>query len=291
MWSRFLAMTVALTLYAGDARVLSARQQRRPLAVSFAPSIIRPGDVALVEILGARDDVFTVSVLGRTLSFEYDDVTARWRALLAIDLETKPGTYRLSVVRPAGAAPTERSLRITSRPFRVRHLRVAPEFVDPPEAVIEQITRDAERLTEVYARRTPRQWSGAFVQPVEGPASSNFGTRSYYNGERRSPHAGVDFAAKTGTPVRAPNAGTIALTAPLYFTGNTVVIDHGASLFSIFAHLSEINVAEGDAVGPDTLVGLVGATGRVTAAHLHWSVRLDGARVDPLALMEITKTW
>jgi murein DD-endopeptidase MepM/ murein hydrolase activator NlpD len=289
MWCRLLAIAVAVPLLSGDAP--RAVSQPRPLAVSFAPSIIRPGDVALVEISGARADVFTASVFGRTLSFEYDDVSGRWRTLLAIDLETKPGTYRLRVVRPADAAATERTLRITSRPFRVRHLRVAPEFVDPPEAVIDQITRDAERMAEVYTRRTPRQWSGAFVQPVDGPASSNFGTRSYYNGERRSPHAGVDFAAKTGTPVRASNAGTIALAAPLYFTGNTVVIDHGASLFSIFAHLSEIGVAEGEAVRPDTIVGLVGATGRVTAAHLHWSVRLDGARVDPLSLIETSKRW
>jgi murein DD-endopeptidase MepM/ murein hydrolase activator NlpD len=245
----------------------------------------------LVEIAGTRNEHITAALFDRTLSLEYDDTSRRWRALAGVDLETKPGPYRLRIVRPSGGSTTERVLRITPRRFRSRYLRVAPEFVDPPEAVIEQIARDARQLQAVYARRTPRHWSGAFARPVEGPASSNFGTRSYYNGERRAPHAGVDFSAQSGTPVRASNAGTVALAAPLYFTGNTVVIDHGAGLFSIFAHLSEINVAEGETVRPDTIVGLVGATGRVTAPHLHWSVRLDGARVDPLSLMETSKRW
>lgn len=292
MWRRFLAIALAVPLLTADADVLSAAQRQRPLPVSISPSVIRPGDVILVEIDGTGDGTFTASLFARPVPLEYDDASRRWRALVGVDLDTKPGTYRLRIVGPPGSATTaERVVRITARQFRSRYLRVAPEFVDPPEAVIAQIRHDAKQLDAVYARRTPRQWSGAFVRPVDGPASSNFGTRSYYNGERRSPHAGVDFSAPSGTPVRASNAGTVALAAALYFTGNTVVIDHGARVFSIFAHLSEINVAEGETVRPETIVGLVGATGRVTAPHLHWSVRLDGARVDPLALMETTKRW
>ena len=285
---RLLTLGAAIVL--ASSQTTGARSQRqRPLAVSFAPSVIRSGDVALVEVVASRDDVFTASVFDRPLLFEYDEEARRWRALLGVDLDTKPGTYPLHIVRRAGA--TVRSLKIVARRFRVRHLRVSPEFVDPPEAAVQQIKRDAERLAAIYARRTRRAWSDPFVRPVDGPASSNFGTRSYYNGARRSPHAGVDFAGETGTPVRASNAGTVAHAGAMYFTGNTVIIDHGAGLFSVFAHLSEINTAEGEPVRPDTIIGLVGATGRVTAPHLHWSVRLDGARVDPLSLMETSRRW
>jgi murein DD-endopeptidase MepM/ murein hydrolase activator NlpD len=126
------------------------------------------------------------------------------------------------------------------------------------------------------------------VLPVDGKPSSNFGTRSYYNGQRRAPHAGIDFRGATGTPIRAANTGTVVLASPLYFTGNTIVIDHGARLFSVFAHLSEFRVKAGERVEPQTIVGLVGATGRVTGPHLHWSVRLNGARVDPLSLIAAT---
>jgi murein DD-endopeptidase MepM/ murein hydrolase activator NlpD len=143
-------------------------------------------------------------------------------------------------------------------------------------------------LNEVYARQSPRQWTGTFILPVAAKPNSNFGTRSYYNGQPRSPHAGVDFSAGTGTPIRAANRGIVALAAPLYFTGNTIVMDHGNGLFSIFAHLSAFNVAQGDVVEQKTVVGLVGATGRVTGPHLHWSVRLNGARVDPLSLVAAT---
>ena len=174
------------------------------------------------------------------------------------------------------------------RRFGVRRLRVAPKFVEPPPATLERIALEARLLADLYARASAKQWTGPFHLPLESRPSSNFGTRSYYNGEARSPHAGVDFSGATGTPIRAVNRGIIALAAPLYFTGNTIVIDHGARLFSIFAHLSEFRVQTGDVVEPAAIVGLVGATGRVTGPHLHWSVRLNGARVDPLSLVAAT---
>ena len=171
----------------------------------------------------------------------------------------------------------------------MRRLTVSDSFVDPPTEVLAQIEADSKALADVYAINSAKQWRGMFVRPLEGTVTSNFGARSYYNGQPRSPHAGVDFVAKTGTAIRAPNRGTVVLASPLYFTGNTVVIDHGQRLFSVFAHLSEIHVQPGSVVATGTTVGLVGATGRVTGPHLHWSIRLDGARVDPLALIAATQ--
>jgi murein DD-endopeptidase MepM/ murein hydrolase activator NlpD len=272
--------------------LVSARSQgQRPLLVSFAPSTLQPGDVARIDVGGASgDERITGSVLGQELAFHYDQREQTWRALVGIDLDTKAGTYRLRIGRDAVAAAATRTLHIVPKQFRVRRLRVPGGFVDPPPEALAQIARDRASLAEAYARVTPRQWSGAFVLPVDGPPTSNFGTRSYYNGQRRAPHAGVDFVGEPGTPVRAANHGRVVVAAPMYFTGNTIVIDYGDRLFSVFAHLSELHAKVGDTVEPTTIVGLVGATGRVTGPHLHWSVRLNGARVDPLSLVVATKT-
>jgi murein DD-endopeptidase MepM/ murein hydrolase activator NlpD len=266
-------------------------QGQRPLLVSLAPATLHPGDVARVDVSGAnRDEQITGTVLGQKLAFHYDERQQQWRALAGIDLDTKPGTYRVRIERNGGAAPVTHTLRVAPKEFRVRRLSVPGGFVDPPPAALEQIARDAAALADAYARVSKRRWSGAFVLPVDGQPTSNFGTRSYYNGQRRSPHAGVDFVGEPGTPIRAANHGEVVVASAMYFTGNTIVVDYGDRLFSVFAHLSELRAKVGDTVEPTTIVGLVGATGRVTGPHLHWSTRLNGARVDPLSLVAVT-SW
>ena len=290
--SRFPAITATLALIViCSSGAASARSQgQRPLAVSFAPAAPRPGDVVQVIVSGAAsDDSVSAMLFDRKVTFEYDERRQHWRSLVGIDLETKPGAYSMHVTRPSTSAPLVQPLEIVPRQFRVRRLRVRAAFVDPPEAALEQIKRDSDALAEAYARSSPKQWKGAFLQPVDGTPSSNFGTRSYYNGQQRSPHSGVDFGGEVGTPVRASNYGTVVLALPMYFTGNTVIVDHGMRLFSVFAHLSAFNVSTGDHVAPDTVVGLLGATGRVTGPHLHWAVRLGGARVDPISLIRATR--
>jgi murein DD-endopeptidase MepM/ murein hydrolase activator NlpD len=121
--------------------------------------------------------------------------------------------------------------------------------------------------------------------PVTGPPTSSFGRRTLFNGAPRGQHRGTDFRAGEGAPVVAPNAGLVVLAGDLYFTGNTVVLDHGLRLFSVFAHLSHMAVREGTSVAAGELVGAAGATGRVTGPHLHWTVRLGEAAVDPLSLV------
>ena len=167
---------------------------------------------------------------------------------MGVDLDTRPGEYQLRIQSEAGAAV--HTIQVVPKQFRIRRLRVPGGFVNPPPDALEQIARDRAALDEALALVSARRWSGPFVLPVEGRASSNFGARSYYNGEPRAPHAGVDFAAAVGTPIRAANHGRVVLAASMYFTGNTIVIDYGDRLFSIFAHLSEFRVKAGDAVEP-----------------------------------------
>jgi murein DD-endopeptidase MepM/ murein hydrolase activator NlpD len=264
-------------------------QGHLPLQVSFAPSTPHPGDVVRVDVEGAdTGDRITATVLGQDIGFHFDPQQRKHRALVGIDLDTKPDAYRLHIRRNGTPEAPASTLRVLPKAFAVRRLSVPGNFVEPPTDALAQIKRDSAMLAEAYARVSARKWTDAFILPVDGKPTSNFGTRSYYNGQRRSPHAGVDFVGKPGTPIRAANRGEIVVAAPMYFTGNTIVVDYGERLFSVFAHLSEIHVKTGDTVEPATVVGLVGATGRVTGPHLHWSVRLNGARVDPLSLVAAT---
>jgi murein DD-endopeptidase MepM/ murein hydrolase activator NlpD len=288
---RIRAAVLIPAIACGVELAFARSQGQRPLLVSLAPATLQPGDVARVDISGANgDEQITGTWLGQALVFHYDERQQQWRALAGIDLDMKPGAYLLRIDRRGGAAPTTRTLRVVPKQFRVRRLQVPGSFVDPPPEALEQIARDSAMLAEAYARISPRRWAGAFVLPVDGQPTSNFGTRSYYNGQRRSPHAGVDFVGAPGTPIRAANRGEVVVASPMYFTGNTIVVDYGDRLFSVFAHLSELHAKVGDIVEPTTIVGLVGATGRVTGPHLHWSIRLNGARVDPLSLVAAT-SW
>ena len=203
---------------------------------------------------------------------------------------TPPGKYRVEIDDGSGSAEARAThvLVVQARAFPTRTVTVAEAFVNPPPEVAARIQQEAQELAQLWqsSART-KLWDGAFVRPVADPANSAFGARSIFNGQPRSPHGGADFLSAAGTPVKAPNAGRVALARDLYFTGNTVVIDHGLGLFSLFAHLSAIDVQAGAAVGTGDVVGRVGATGRVSGPHLHWTVRAGSARVDPLSLLEV----
>ena len=264
-----------------EAPVLDVRHRAR---------VVQPGEVVVVEIRPSEPLVAVrATVFGATTRFFPSGNGDVWVGLIGIDLETKPGEYAAAVRATTGQGDTVRtaySLTVEAKQFPTRHLSVNPRFVDPPADVLDRIQREATRQAEIFATVSQvRQWRGGFLRPVSGEATSSFGRRSVYNGEARSPHSGTDFRSAAGTPIRAPNAGTVVLTGEQYFSGNVVIVDHGWGLYSYFAHLSAIEVAEGDHVESGDVVGLVGATGRVTGPHLHWTVWLNEARVDPLSLI------
>lgn len=276
---------IAVTSFCETARVVG---QVPGVAVTAASRSVRPGDVVVLTIATAAPATSVrVRAFGRDLRpFAVDAKT--WRVLAGIDLETAPATYPIVVeAGDAGAiARATHRLAVTPRKFRTRTLTVDPAFVNPPASALPRIERETAELNQLWANSAPaRLWDGPFSRPVPDAANSAFGTRTILNGQPRSPHSGADFNSGTGTPVKAPNGGRIVVAGDRYFTGNTVMIDHGLTLFSLFAHLSEIDVHVGDMVKTDDVVGKVGATGRVTGPHLHWSVRLNGARVDPLSLL------
>lgn len=283
-------MAVLATMIPGlSAQAQAPASAPKALSISVSARAVQPGELVLLKIKTPASAA-TVRVHGFGREFPaFNESPAEWRALVGIDLDVKPGTYEISAAtgESAGEQSTYR-LVVAAKKFAVRKLTVDPAFVNPPPDAQARIQADAAHLNRIWASSSPTKlWSGRFVRPVAAPANSAFGTRSVFNGESRNPHGGADFSSPAGTPVASPNAGLVVLAADLYFTGNTVVIDHGLGLFSLFAHLQSIDVKEGDEVTTSQVLGRVGATGRVTGPHLHWTVRLNDARVDPLSLLAV----
>ena len=166
-------------------------------------------------------------------------------------------------------------------------LRVAPEFAEPPDSLTERIRLEQELVQEVRQRahETPRLWRVPFVRPRSSAVTSGFGVARVFNKVLRSRHWGVDFAGEMGAGVRVANRGVVALVADLYYSGTTVLVDHGAGLVTGYFHLSRVLVVPGDTVEVGQLIGLVGASGRVTRSHLHWFAAYGGITVDPLDLL------
>lgn len=272
---RGLAIAAALIAFAPPAA----------LEITSRARALQPGELVVLSIAAPDAATITVHAFGHSVeAYTADD--GGWRALVGIDLDVKPGRYPVTV--QAGSAHASLDLAVRPRTFRTRTLTVDPAFVTPPESERERIASEAKLLDQVWlSSAAERLWHGPFVPPVPQPANSAFGTRSVFNGQPRNAHGGADFLSPAGTPILAPNAGRIVIARPLYFSGNTVVIDHGLGIFSMLAHLSAFDVHEGDRVAAGDRVGRVGATGRVTGPHLHWAVRANGARVDPLSVLEV----
>jgi murein DD-endopeptidase MepM/ murein hydrolase activator NlpD len=260
------------------------------IQIVTAARSVQPGEVVLFTASAAAPiDALRARAFDRDLpTFRVDPRT--WQAVLGIDLDTAAASYPVSFdARLDGHdVNTTIALVVLTRVFATRTLRVDDAFVNPAVPTLQRIISEAAELTRVWEQSSQRRlWSAAFVRPVPGRATGSFGTRSIFNGQARQPHGGTDFISPTGTPVQAPNSGQVVVARELYFTGNTVVIDHGLGIFSMLAHLSVIDVHVGDSVTAGQIVGQVGATGRVTGPHLHWAVRVGGARVDPLAVLTI----
>jgi murein DD-endopeptidase MepM/ murein hydrolase activator NlpD len=253
---------------------------------------IEPGEVVLFTATTAAPiEALRARAFDRDLpTFRVDSNT--WQAVLGIDLDIAEGSYPVSfdALLDGHEVETTLSLAVRKRVFATRTLRVDDAFVNPSAPTVQRILSEAAALARVWEQSAQsRLWSGAFVRPVPGRATGIFGSRSIFNGQARQPHGGTDFLSPTGTPIQAPNSGRVVLARELYFTGNTVVIDHGLGMFSLLAHLSVVDVHAGDSVTAGQTVGQVGATGRVTGPHLHWAVRIGEARVDPLAVLAILR--
>jgi hypothetical protein len=261
-----------------------------PIGVAAAARALQPGELVVLTLTTpAGVDRVRVSAFGRAIPATEVEPRA-WRALIGIDLDAAPGRHTVPIKAWSGQKEVETAYDLVVKPrqFPTRRLQVDEAMVNPPAALSSRIQREATDLGRLWDHSADEPlWAGPFVRPVPDQANSIFGTRSIFNGERRSPHSGTDFLSPAGTPIKAPNGGRVVLARNLYFTGNTLVIDHGLGLLSLFAHLSAFAVRENDMVTTGQIMGKVGATGRVTGPHLHWAVRANGSRVDPLSLLAV----
>jgi murein DD-endopeptidase MepM/ murein hydrolase activator NlpD len=204
-----------------------------------------------------------------------------WLAIVGLSLETAPGGYHVDVQQP-GANPLELAFQVGPKEYRVQHLKVPPSQVNLSPEDEARVARETEKVRAALDAFTSEAPATLRLSvPVPGARSSSFGLRRMFNGESRKPHSGMDIAASTGTPIRAPLAGKVVDVGSYFFNGNDVLVDHGQGLVTMYCHLSKIRVEVGQELKRGEVLGEVGATGRVTGPHLHWGVALNGAMVDP----------
>ena len=225
------------------------------------------------------------------LPFDFDPATKTWFALAGAGLKTHPGDHELVLngETPAGNALSfTRKIHVTRAKYLSIAITVPKQYTEPDPAQVEKIKQDQALKQELFLKSAPeREWAGRFLPPVIAEVSDRFGTERKVNGVTQSTHQGLDYRVPAGTPVAALNRGTVLLARPLFFEGNCVVVDHGQGLMSLYLHLSEIKVKEGDPVTRGEELGLSGATGRATGAHLHVAVRWQGIYLNPATLFAL----
>jgi murein DD-endopeptidase MepM/ murein hydrolase activator NlpD len=238
-----------------------------------------PGGVVNVPIAGTVDEKPVV---------KYGDMPvmvlrrpAGWVAVVGLNLDTVPGEISLDVQQP-GKDPRSVPIEVAPKAYRTQQLKVPPSQVNLSPEDEARVAKEQEKMRAAMTAFTPvAPPTLRLAQPVPGPRSSSFGLRRVFNGESRRPHSGMDIAAPTGTPIKAPLAGKVVDVGSYFFNGNNVIVDHGQGLMTMYCHLSKIRVEAGQELMKGDVLGDVGATGRVTGPHLHWGVMLNGNSVDP----------
>ena len=275
-----LALAAALPVTAGGLRV------------TWEPSHPRAGDVVVIRV----DDVPAGAVVDAILDGHplgtFPSAT-RHTAVVGIDMDAPAGPRRWQVrVKVANEVQTiEGELTVTARNYQVQHLTVAPSMAELDPATEKRAVEEGERLRATYRTISgERLWRGSWLRPVAGEApGTGFGARRVINGQPRSPHSGIDFAAPVGAPVLAANRGRVALVGEYFVPGRLVVLDHGLGLYTVYFHLDTIAVADGQIVARGETLGTVGMTGRVTGPHLHFGAQVGAARVDPAVLLGLAE--
>jgi murein DD-endopeptidase MepM/ murein hydrolase activator NlpD len=262
------------------------------MQVTWSPREVKQGDVLAVRVQADTAGAVVEGYFDKTPLYFYQEGERSFTAIAGVDMAAEPGEHAIKVLLKArGAKPREEifSVPVAAGGFVVQHLTLAKELVDLQGEILKRYLAERKKITTIYNRVSPlKLWEFPFMRPVAGEITGTFGLRRILNGQERAPHNGVDIGASQGVEVLACNKGVVALAQELCLEGNTIIIDHGQGLYSIYMHLAEMRVTEGETVARGACIGLVGATGRVTGPHLHWGTRLLGARVDPFALVRLT---
>ncbi len=263
--------------------------------ISAQPALLVNGAPVLFQVKPpTKLASLTGTWLGHQLTFSYDASTKTWFTLAGVSFDTTAGKYPLELKAERAASKTPSTFTQTFPVFRAQYpqikveLTVEKKFTEPDPKQQQQIAEGVKIKDDYLNRVTPaREWDGKFTAPADAATSDVFGSQRIFNGKAQRPHWGLDYRVPTGAPVAAMNQGTVLLARFLYFEGNCVVIDHGQGLLTLYFHLSEFKVKEGDSVKRGQEIGLSGSTGRATGPHLHVSVRWQGTYLDPARLMQL----
>ena len=270
-------------------------------AVILTPAVVEAGSPELIQVDAPAATSVEGEWLGHTIHFFPGEAAKSahrtWYALAGVDVETPAGasSLKISIHLPKQVSQITTPVEIHPAAYKTSSITVPPKFVEPGADELKEIDIDRKIKTRLFATVDAEEediplWSGSFEAPVKAPPTDSFGTRRMFNGKLASIHKGTDFKAATGTPVHAGNSGRVILAQHLYYEGNCIMIDHGMGLISISMHLSRIDVSPGQQVSKGQLIGLSGATGRVSGPHLHWAIRWQGAMLDPAKLLHLNLT-
>jgi murein DD-endopeptidase MepM/ murein hydrolase activator NlpD len=280
-----LLLTVSTTTVSAQTRAGNppAPANIAPTQVQTSTGIVFPPSVSQgALVFGKVPAGSKVSYAGRELR-----VSGYGTVVFGVGRDEK-GPLRIEVERPDGIRDAAR-IMVAARDWPLEHVNgVPPKTVNPPPDIAARIKREQALVVAARDRDDDRtDFAQVFVWPVRGRISGRFGNGRVYNGQPGSGHSGMDIAAPTGTPVKAPAAGVVTFAAPdLYLTGGALLLDHGFGVSSNFLHLSRIEVKVGDRVEQGQVMGAVGATGRATGPHLHWGMNWFDVRIDPLLVLE-----
>jgi len=273
---------------------LPGHAEAAQLTLRLVPERVKQGGVSILSVEWRTPiRALQVWVGGREIGVPSQGDRTRRVMLIGIDLEQAPGSVEVRAEATDARGRALRgthALRVLDARYPVQHLTVPRPFVELDAATLERVNREKVILDRLWETARPeRLWNGSFRVPLDdaGPGSG-FGVRRIINDEPRSPHTGTDFTVSEGTPVLAANAGVVALVGDHFFAGTSVVLDHGLGLYTMYFHLQESLVREGQRVDRGEAIARVGSTGRATGPHLHWGARLHGTRIDPQELLPIS---
>ena len=277
-----------------DAGVVDVTAPAALLEVTWQGTTLLTGRVARLTVRSTSSPIESLTgVLDQRalITFQASGDQSTWAALGAVDVEAKPKPVRLALVAVLADGTKlsfNKPISIQEAPYDERTLTVSKKFVKPSLKQRQRAARESKALTKALARTSAqRLWRGSFTQPTAGIETSPFGTKRTYNAKKKSRHLGLDLDGKIGDPIFAANAGRIVVASERFYSGGTVVVDHGQGLFTMYFHMSRIDVKAGDLVEKSQGLGAIGATGQVTGPHLHFSVRLGGLYQDPHYLLDL----
>ncbi len=262
--------------------VFASAETALPPEIITEPATPGPGDIMVVTVMNAKGPV-TGMFNGKNIYFNPSGDASK--AIVAIDYFTEPAKYDLDIL--ASGIVLKKTVEVIKKEYKVQRLTLPKDMVELSPENEARVEREQKRMAAIWPHENGRSWNGDFVNPLEGEIITPFGVRRIINNVPKSPHTGIDVAGEKGDKIRAPNSGVVVLVDKQFFSGTSVVLDHGQGIYTMFFHLSKVLVKQGQAVRKGDVIALLGSTGRATGPHLHWGVRIQGARVDPLELVHL----